>query len=88
MFGRYGDQWEVRGGGNWYVMKERGIRVNGEWMYVDRSPVGYTAYPYPVGGQGHGVPHQPRDELLIDEMNMTRRPAIPFGGCARRLRAR
>jgi hypothetical protein len=52
VFGRYGDQWEVRGGSNFYPMKQRGIRVNGEWMYVDRSPVGYTAYPYPVGGKG------------------------------------
>jgi hypothetical protein len=45
VFGRYGDQWEVRGGENWYFMKERGLRVNGEWMYVNRSPVGYTAFP-------------------------------------------
>jgi len=52
VFGSYGDQWEVRGGANWYVMKERGIRLNGEWLYVDRSPVGYTAYPYPVGAKG------------------------------------
>jgi len=52
VFGRYGDQWEVRGGGNWYPMKERGIRVNGEWLYVNKSPVGYTAYPYPVGAKG------------------------------------
>ena len=52
VFGRYGDQWEVRGGGNWYVMKERGIRLNGEWLYANRSPVGYTAYPYPVGAKG------------------------------------
>ena len=52
VFGRYGDQWEVRGGSNFYPMKQRGIRVNGEWMYVNRSPVGYTAYPYPVGGKG------------------------------------
>ena len=52
VFGRYGDQWEVRGGGNWYPMKERGIRVNGEWLYVNHSPVGYTAYPYPVGAKG------------------------------------
>ena len=33
-------------------MRERGIRVNGEVMYVDRSPVGYTAYPYAVGAKG------------------------------------
>ena len=52
VFGQYGDPWEVRGGGNWYVMKERGIRVNGEWIYVDKSPVGYTAYPLPVGARG------------------------------------
>jgi hypothetical protein len=52
VFGRYGNQWEVRGGENWYLMKERGIRLNGEWLYVDRSPVGYTAYPYPVGAKG------------------------------------
>jgi hypothetical protein len=37
---------------NWYFMKERGLRLNGEWMYVNRSPVGYTAYPYPVGASG------------------------------------
>ena len=52
VLGRYGDQWEVRVGENWYVTKERGIRLNGEWMYVNRSPVGYTAYPYPVGAKG------------------------------------
>jgi hypothetical protein len=42
----------VRGGENWFPRKERGIRVNAEWMYVNRSPVGYTAYPYPVGAKG------------------------------------
>jgi hypothetical protein len=52
IWGDYGDPWEVRGGTNWYVMKERGIRLNGEVMYVNRSPVGYTAYPYPVGAKG------------------------------------
>jgi hypothetical protein len=52
IYGTHGDPWEVRGGANWYVMKERGIRLNGEWMYVDGSPVGYTAYPYPVGAKG------------------------------------
>jgi Protein of unknown function (DUF3011) len=52
VFGRYGDQREVRAGENWFLMKERGLRLNGEWMYVNRSPVGYTAYPYPVGAKG------------------------------------
>jgi hypothetical protein len=50
--GRYGDQWEVRLGENFYPMKQRGIRLNGEYIYVDHSPVGYTAYPLPVGAKG------------------------------------
>jgi hypothetical protein len=50
--GAFGNDWEVRGGENWFPMKQRGIRINGEVMYVNRSPVGYTAYPYPVGGKG------------------------------------
>ena len=52
VMGQYGNQWEVRAGENCYFMKERGLRLNGEWMYVNRSPVGYTAYPYPVGARG------------------------------------
>jgi len=52
IFGPYGNQWEVRAGENWFLMKERGLRLNGEWMYVNKSPVGYTAYPYPVGARG------------------------------------
>ena len=53
VFGRYGDQWEVRVGENFHPMKQRGIRINGEWIYVDHSPVGYTAYPLPVGAKGN-----------------------------------
>lgn len=52
VFGRYGDQWEFRLGENFYPVKERGIRLNGEFIYVNRSPVGYTAYPMPVGAKG------------------------------------
>jgi hypothetical protein len=52
VYGDFGDPWEVRGGANWYVIKERGLRVNGEVMYVNGSPVGYTAYPYAVGSHG------------------------------------
>ena len=50
--GRYGDASEVRAGANWYVVKERGLRLNPEWIHLDRCPVGYTAVPYPVGGNG------------------------------------
>ena len=50
---RYGDPWEVRGGVNWYPVKQRGLRVNTELIHVDHSPVGYTAYPMPVGANGN-----------------------------------
>src|SRR5262245_15107409 len=53
IFGQYGDSSEVRVGGNWYFMKERGLRINGEFIHVNKSPVGYTAYPMPVGANGN-----------------------------------
>jgi hypothetical protein len=53
IFGRYGDASEIRAGANWYFVKERGLRVNVEWIDLDHSPVGYTAVPYPVGGNGN-----------------------------------
>jgi hypothetical protein len=50
--GVYGNGSELRAGANWYVMNERGLRLNGEWIHLDKCPVGYTAVPYPVGGNG------------------------------------
>jgi hypothetical protein len=50
--GIYGDGSEVRAGVNWYFMKTRGLRVNAEWLHLNDCPVGYTAVPYPVGGNG------------------------------------
>jgi hypothetical protein len=50
--GRYGNTSEFRAGANIYPMRERGFRLNGEWLHPDKSPVGYTAVPYPVGGNG------------------------------------
>ena len=55
IFGEYGDPWEVRGGANWYFLKQRGVRLNTELMHVNKSPVGYTNYPYPVGANGNVV---------------------------------
>jgi hypothetical protein len=49
---RYGDASELRAGVNWYVVGHRGLRVNAEWLHLDDCPVGYTAVPYPVGGNG------------------------------------
>jgi hypothetical protein len=51
--GHYGDGSEIRAGGNWYVMKRRGLRLNAEWIHLHKCPVGYTAVPYPVGGNGN-----------------------------------
>jgi hypothetical protein len=51
--GRYGNASEVRAGVNWYFIKERGLRVNAEWIHLNKCPVGYTAVPYPVGGNGN-----------------------------------
>ena len=53
ILGRYGDGSEVRAGFNWYVVKERGLRLNAEWIHLNNCPVGYTAVPYPVGGNGN-----------------------------------
>jgi len=50
---RYGNASEVRAGLNWYFVKQRGLRFNAEWMHFNHSPVGYTAYPTPVGGNGN-----------------------------------
>jgi len=55
IFGNYGDPSEVRVGQNWYFMKERGLRFNTEFIHVNHSPVGYTAYPMPVGANGNIV---------------------------------
>jgi len=55
IFGRYGDASEVRVGENWYFMKDRGLRLNTEFIHVNKSPVGYTAYPMPVGANGNIV---------------------------------
>jgi Protein of unknown function (DUF3011) len=53
IFGHYGDASEVRIGENWYFTKQRGLRLNTEFIHVNHSPVGYTAYPMPVGANGN-----------------------------------
>ena len=49
----YGDASEVRGGRQLVPVKERGLRLNAEWLHLNKCPVGYTAVPYPVGGNGN-----------------------------------
>lgn len=52
IFGEYGDPWDTAVGVNWYPMRERLLRVNGEVLYLDSSAVGYSSIPYQVGGDG------------------------------------
>jgi hypothetical protein len=53
ILGSYGDATELRAGVNYYPFKKmRGIRWNTEWLHLRKCPVGYTAVPYPVGGNG------------------------------------
>ncbi|HEX4998620.1 MAG TPA: DUF3011 domain-containing protein [Terriglobia bacterium] len=51
--GPFGNASELRAGANWYFLKERGLRFNAEWLHLHDCPVGYTAVPYPVGGNGN-----------------------------------
>jgi len=53
ILGRFGNASELRAGGNWYFTNQRGLRVNAEWLHLIHCPVGYTAVPYPVGGNGN-----------------------------------
>jgi hypothetical protein len=53
IFGQYGDSSEARVGENYYFTKQRGLRFNVEFIHVNKSPVGYTAYPMPVGASGN-----------------------------------
>jgi Protein of unknown function (DUF3011) len=55
IFGGHGDASEIRVGENYYFTRERGLRFNTEFIHVNKSPVGYTAYPMPVGASGNIV---------------------------------
>ena len=50
--GQYGDPWDVSVGANWFPFKRREVRVNTQFLYLDESPVGNSATPFAVGGNG------------------------------------
>jgi hypothetical protein len=52
IFGEYGDPWDTAVGINWYPMRNRLVRVNGEILYTQDSAVGNSSAPYVVGGDG------------------------------------
>jgi hypothetical protein len=52
IFGEYGDPYDIGAGFNWFPFQRRDFRINAMGLYVYNSPVGYTAYPVPVGANG------------------------------------
>ena len=52
IFGQYGSPWDARMGTNFFPWKNRVFRWNNELLYLHKSPVGYLAVPFPVGGNG------------------------------------
>jgi hypothetical protein len=52
IFGEYGNPWDTSIGVNWFPFHHRLLRVNGELVYMNDSPIGYSSIPYQVGGDG------------------------------------
>ena len=50
--GEYGTPTELAVGLNWFILPSRFLRINPEVIFIDRSPVGYLAYPTLVGATG------------------------------------
>ena len=52
VFGEFGEPWEIAAGANWWLFQRREVRLNLEYIYDYKSPIGYTAVPQVVGGTG------------------------------------
>ena len=52
IFGEYGDPWDFTIGLNWFPFSRKEMHINAQGIYLRRSPVGGTSYPYVVGGNG------------------------------------
>jgi cell division septum initiation protein DivIVA len=52
IYGDFGKPWDARLGTNYFPFKNRVFRWNNELLYLSKSPVGYTAVPFAVGGKG------------------------------------
>jgi hypothetical protein len=52
LYGKYGNPYDFRAGGNYYPFHNRVVRWNSEFLYLYHSPVGYTAVPFALGGTG------------------------------------
>jgi hypothetical protein len=52
VFGQYGKPWDATVGLTYFPFRYKQVRLNAEVIYMSRSPIGYTAVPYVVGGKG------------------------------------
>jgi hypothetical protein len=52
IYGQYGDPYDIAVGFNYFPLHRRDLRLDVMGLWVKNSPVGYTAYPVPVGGNG------------------------------------
>lgn len=50
--GQFGKPWDIRSGVNWFPWKNKVVRWNNEWLYLYKSPVGYSSVPFALGGKG------------------------------------
>ena len=50
--GKYGNPWDFRAGLNYYPFHNKVVRWNNEFLYLYKSPVGYTSVPFALGGTG------------------------------------
>ena len=50
--GQFGKPWDLRSGVNWFPWKNKVVRWNNEWLYLYKSPVGYSSVPFALGGKG------------------------------------
>jgi hypothetical protein len=50
--GKYGNPWDFRVGLNYFPFHNKVLRWNNEFLYLYKSPVGYTAVPFALGGTG------------------------------------
>ena len=52
LYGKYGNPWDFRSGVNIFPFHNKVVRWNSEFIYLHKSPVGYTSVPFALGGTG------------------------------------
>ena len=52
LYGKYGNPFDFRAGVSWFPWHNKVVRWNNEFLYLYKSPVGYTSVPFALGGTG------------------------------------